>query len=200
MAAVKTNYPDYNVLDRLDEWDSHTREIVRQRLGPFPALKFFSEREAGLIAIIARHIIFDDREEIINWVIHHFDSKMAAEIGEDQRKVGTPPEKVLVRDGLKALDHASRVSGRKDFAALDTDQQFNIISAMQMGNAPEVPDWSHIPQKELFNKLAAVIVSAYYSHPTVWSEIGYGGPMYPGTYLRVEQGLTDRWEATRDGK
>lgn len=197
MVAVKTHYPGYNVLDRLDEWDAHTREIVRKRLGPFPEPKFLSPLEARILAMIAAHITYDDRQDILNWVVHHFDSKLSAETGEDQRKVGTPPERVLVRDGLRAIDQAARVAYGKGFTQLDTDRQFKILAALQHGKAPEVPQWSLLPQKELFAKLASVIVSAYYSHPKVWSEIGYGGPMYPGIYLRIERGLTDHWEAKR---
>ena len=200
MTVGVTHYPDYNVLDRIDEWDAYTKEVVRKRLGPFSGLRFFSEREARYIAVIASHLIYDDREDILSWVIHHFDDKMSTETGEAQRKVGVPPEQVLVRDGLRVLDKVSKMNYGKDSGKLETDRQFKLLSNLQLGQAPQVSEWSYIPQKELFDKLASVIVSAYYSHPTVWSEIGYGGPMYPGTYLRIEQGLTDGWEATRDGK
>jgi hypothetical protein len=37
-------------------------------------------------------------------------------------------------------------------------------------------------------------VSAYYSHPWSWDEIGYGGPAYPRGYMRLENGLPEPWE------
>ncbi|MHB9093738.1 MAG: gluconate 2-dehydrogenase subunit 3 family protein [Eubacteriales bacterium] len=200
MSTVKTHYPSYNVLDHMDEWDSHTKEIVRKRLGPFPENEFFTEREAGYIALISRHIVYDNRQDILSWVTHHIDSRMKSEIGEDQRKPGTPEEKILIRDGLKALDRVARLSFGKDFGQLSEEKQFNILSDLQLSKAAQIHEWSYIPQKELFKKLASRIVSAYYSHPTVWSEIGYGGPAYPRGYIRSEFGLTDPWEAKRDGK
>jgi len=48
---------------------------------------------------------------------------------------------------------------------------------------------------DFFKQLLHDTVSAYYSHPLVWSDIGYGGPAYPRGYVRVEKGLTDPWEA-----
>ena len=32
----KSLYPNYDVLALQDEWDEHTRQIVKKRLGPFP--------------------------------------------------------------------------------------------------------------------------------------------------------------------
>ena len=39
------------------------------------------------------------------------------------------------------------------------------------------------------------IVSAYYAHPTAWSEIGFGGPASPRGYVRLGFGRRDPWEA-----
>ena len=37
-------------------------------------------------------------------------------------------------------------------------------------------------------------VTAYYSHPWSWDEIGFGGPAYPRAYMRLENGLPEPWE------
>lgn len=108
--SVNTHYPEYDVLKLMDEWDSHTKEIVRRRLGPFPSLRFLSDMEAEDIHLIARHITYDHRSEILDWVVYHLDSKLAEEIGESDRKQGVPPEKTLIREGLKALGHAARLT------------------------------------------------------------------------------------------
>ncbi len=200
MNTVDTHYPHYDVMAMVDEWDPHTKEIVRKRLGPFPEYKFLTEKEARYLALIAQHIVYDDRKEILDWIVHHFDQKLQSVIGEDQRKAGTPPEQVLIREGLKALDHVSKLSYAREFGDLDAGPQFQILSDLDKGKAPQIPEWAEIPQKELFKKLAGVIVAAYYSHPQIWSEIGYGGPMYPRSYVRIEFGLTDPWEARMDGK
>jgi len=41
------------------------------------------------------------------------------------------------------------------------------------------------------------IVTAYYSHPTAWSEIGFGGPASPRGYVRMGFDERDPWEAKK---
>jgi hypothetical protein len=57
------------------------------------------------------------------------------------------------------------------------------------------PIWASVPQKALFTKWLTMTLEAYYSHPNVWSEIGYGGPAYPRGYVRTQLGQSDPWEA-----
>lgn len=197
---LATHYPEYNILNLVDEWDSHTKEIVLKRLGPFSKYEYFSEWELLILRAVIKNIIFENRDEIIDWIVFHLDNKMTSGIGEDQRKTGLPPEDMLFREGLAAIDLSARHKYDKGFTELDEDKQFALISGLQLGQLPKLSQWSRVPQKELFKKLLLEIVSAYYSHPEVWSEIGYGGPAYPRGYVRVEYGLTDPWEARRDGK
>lgn len=127
-------YPSYNVLDRIERWDSHTKEIVRRRVG------------------------------------------------------------------LRAMQHLAKITYQRDFTELTEQEQLTLVSKLQKGQNALIPSFQDIPQKKLFKKLVGLIVEAYYSHPTVWSEIGYGGPVYPDVYVRVELGLTDPWEAKRVGE
>jgi len=39
------------------------------------------------------------------------------------------------------------------------------------------------------------IVVAYWSHPTAWNEIGWGGPASPRGYVRMGLDRRDPWEA-----
>ena len=198
MQENRTRYPSYDVLNEKDQWDEHTREIVIKRLGPFPENQFLKEHEAEMIYAIARHIVYDQRKEILDYVVHHLDNTLSSPMGENQRKVGTPEQKILVRRGLKATDNLAKEQYGAPFLKIDVQQQFSILDDLARGKAMTSEDWQGIPQKEFFKKLATEIVNAYYSHPTVWSEIGYGGPAYPRGYVRVEMGLTDPWEAKRD--
>lgn len=200
MQENRTRYPGYDVLKEKDHWDDHTREIVLKRLGPFPGHKFLKDHEAEMVFAIARHIVYDDRKEILDYVVHHLDSMLTSPTGEDQRKVGTPEQKTLVRRGLMAIGRLAEKQHGAPFTEIEATQQLAILTALHMGKALPLSEWQDIPQKELFKKLTTEIVSAYYSHPAVWAEIGYGGPAYPRGYVRVEMGLTDPWEAKRDAR
>lgn len=198
MPEAKTWYPSYDVLSEKEHWDEHTREIVLKRLGPFGPYKFLDRQEAAMVLAIARHIVDESRKEILDYVVHHLDNTLSSPIGESQRKVGTPNQKVLVREGLKAIDKLAQEQYGGTFAEIEATQQLTILTELQQGTAGHVEEWQLVPQKELFQKLATDMVNAYYSHPMIWSEIGYGGPAYPRGYVRVEKGLTDPWEAHRD--
>ena len=198
MQKNRTRYPGYDLLKERDHWDDHTREIVLKRLRPLPEYKFLNKYEVHMIFAIAKHIVYDHRKEILDYVIHHMDNTLTSPIGEGQRKVGTPEQTVLIRQGLKAIDELAKKQFWTAFLEMDVRKQQSILIDLQKGQAVQLKEWQTIPQKELFNKLATGIASAYYSHPTVWSEIGYGGPAYPRGYVRVEKGLTDPWEAKRD--
>lgn len=198
MQENRTRYPSYDLLNEKEHWDEHTREIVLKRLGPFDKNKFLDEHETEMILSIARHIVYEERKEILDYVVHHLDSTLSSAMGEDQRKVGTPPREKLIRNGLKAIDKMAKKQFGSSFLEINIKDQFNLLEDLDKGKAMQLSEWQKAPQKELFKKLATEIVSAYYSHPVVWSEIGYGGPAYPRGYVRVEKGLTDPWEAKRD--
>ena len=191
----KTCYPDFDVLNSIKEWDPITTDIVLKRLGPFPELKFLNKDEEQKLITIIKHLIYDNRDNIINWIIHFIDKRLDDNKGEYQRKPKSPPEDILIREGLKALDTLAQKKYNKDFLSAKVKEQFNILSSLQVGKADKIPDWKNIPQKVLFDKLLVLTVSAYYSHPTIWSEIGFGGPAYPRGYYRIEFGITDPWEA-----
>lgn len=194
MEKSDTHYPDYDVLSLKDEWDSHTKEIVEKRLGPFPEPSSLTAYEQQQLRAIISHIVCDNRDDLLDWVLTYFDQRLTTKVGEAQRKPQTPPENILVKDGLKAIDNVANIRYGGTFLGLDTKQQFGIIRDLQLGKLDDIADWAKVPRKDLFTKLAGLAVDAYYSHPLVWSEIGYGGPAYPRGYVRIEQGLTDPWE------
>lgn len=198
MSEVKSHYPNYNLLDSLNEWDEHTREIVLKRLGPFEKPKFLSSREVVVLKAIAIQLTNDRRDEILDYIIDHLDQKLNAGIGEGQRSPNSPPLTKLISAGLKALDELAKKLHQVGFAELDFSQQRAILVSLSVDSPSPLPDWLKIPPREFFNKLLANIISPYYSHPIIWSEIGFGGPAYPRGYYRIEHGLTDPWEAKRD--
>jgi len=198
LAANRTRYPSYDVLKEKEHWDDHTRTIVLQRLGPFPAHRFLTGHEADLVVSIAGHIVYDDRKDILAYIVHHLDETLSTPVGEAERPLGTPERKTLLRQGLAALDRFCEGEYGSPFLAVDQHEQLAALAGLQLGKPQYLDDRKALPSKEFFKKLAAEIVSAYYSHPVVWSEIGYGGPAYPRGYVRVEKGLTDPWEAKRD--
>jgi hypothetical protein len=185
-----SHYPSYDVWEEHREWDPHTRQIVGKRRSPQVAHRYFSHEEALLIQALATVLVDDQRLEVLTFVTQHVDESVSSPIGEAQRKVGVPEKKELYRQGLQGVNRASHDRFGVDFIALEKEQQCDVLKQVQHDE--------HL--KPFFKKLLHDVVGAYYSHPLVWSEIGYGGPAYPRGYVRVEKGLVDPWEAKADGK
>lgn len=191
----ETNYPSYDVMREQEHWDEHTRSIVAGRLVRRWDFRFLSLEEAEMLHVICSRLIDDNREDLIAYIVQHIDEFLYTSPGEGQRKVGVPQAQQLIREGLRAINESSKKEYLLSFIQLEERQHWSFLDSLSRGTAAEVPEWSKVPQVELFKKLLDWTTEAYYSHPTVWSEIGYGGPAYPRGYVRVQMGQLDPWEA-----
>ena len=45
--------------------------------------------------------------------------------------------------------------------------------------------WERLPCRKAWEVVMRGVLSAFYSHPWAWNEIGYGGPAYPRGYMRL---------------
>lgn len=190
-------YGDFNVLDYKNDWDHHTQKIVLKRTEKPSPLNFFNQDESAILVAVLRHLLYEHREEILSYVIAEMDQQLSNPYGEAQRDPKTPPQAELVRRGLAALKQTAMNEENVDFPRLSPHKQLQVLSALQLGQLPAAEAWAGIPQKQFFKKILSLAVGTYYSHPTIWSEIGYAGPVYPRSYVRIELGLTDPWEARK---
>jgi hypothetical protein len=140
-----------------------------------------------------------DKKQVI-YVVHHFDSMLKASIGESQRKVSVPKQSILIRDGLSLLDQACTETYGSSFDDLKEEAKKEVISELILGNLSLQREQKNIPVKDFMQKILNEATAAYYSHPIIWSEIGYAGPAYPRGYVRTEFRLTDPWEAKKNDK
>ncbi|GED30450.1 gluconate 2-dehydrogenase subunit 3 family protein [Brevibacillus centrosporus] len=198
--AEESRYPTYDVWDQHTEWDGHTKKIVGSRKTPQVAHQFFTKEEAFLLQTLVGVLVNEHRLEVLTFVTQHLDDSAASPIGESQRKVGVPPKKQLYRLGLAGVDAESHAMYGKGFMGAGPEEQQAVLQAVSKGQAKDPQAWAGVVPSDFFKQLLHDTVSAYYSHPLVWSDIGYGGPAYPRGYVRVEKGLTDPWEAKANGK
>jgi hypothetical protein len=201
MAEYKVHYPSFNVLNEEKHWDPHTREIVDQRLETpsFYPFQFFTQQEANTLFALCSLLLDDQRYPVIAFVVHHFDATLKASVGESQRKVGVPKQSVLIRDGLILLDQACIRLYGSPLDGLKEETQEEVVSQLMKGSFLLQSDQKSVPVNDFMQKIHSEAIASYYSHPSIWSEIGYAGPAYPRGYVRSELGLTDPWEAKRDG-
>lgn len=180
-----------------EHWDPHTTEIVEKRLKS-QQLIVLKHEEACTLFDLCSTLLAEKRIPILSYVTYHIDSKLKSDIGEAQRKKSVPKEMQLIQNGLQLLNDHCEQQHKETFCNLEDNIQKELVGKMVNGSLNLENHQQALPTKDFIMKVLDLAASAYYSHPTVWSEIGYGGPAYPRGYVRSELGLTDPWEAKRN--
>jgi hypothetical protein len=194
---IAGRFPDYNVLNkrRTPSWNNKTREVVARRLAVGPEPKFFTTDEFKTVEALAARIVPQSPSRPAIPVAALVDEKLNLRKRDGYRQAGTPREDEAWRRGLKALDSEAQDAYGARFRGLSADNQDTLLARMQKGEL-SAKDWGSMKPKVFFKtRLAHDLVFAYYSHPTAWSEIGWGGPASPRGYVRMDFNERDPWEA-----
>jgi Gluconate 2-dehydrogenase subunit 3 len=185
-------YPDYNVLDEADHWDEVTRRLVLERLENVPPIRFFTDDEAHTLGVFCDVVMAQDREPKIP-VLNIVDAKLFAGELDGFHFADMPDDRETWRRLPLGLDAAARQHGAGDFAGASDDVQTHVVDALAKGKLHgEV--WDELPPDKTWKVVSRAILSAFYSHPWAWNEIGFGGPAYPRGYARLGVGQRESWE------
>jgi len=123
------------------------------------------------------------------------DDKLFEDVQDGYRFTGLPRDREAWRRGLLALNAEAEAAHQQAFRFLTRSQQYELLKRMEQGDLKS-DAWGDMPSKVFWKqRLLADIVHAYWSHPTAWSEIGWGGPASPRGYVRMGYDERDPWEA-----
>jgi hypothetical protein len=184
-------YPDYNVLDEIDHWDEATRRVVLERVEKVPELRFFTAEEARTLGVFCDVVMAQDREPKIP-VLNMIDAKLFAGELDGFQFEDLPDDRETWRRVAAGLDAAVRQHGVEHFATASHEVQVAVIQAFSDGELHgEV--WDDLPPSRAWSVVMRAVLSAFYSHPWAWNEIGFGGPAYPRGYARGV-GQRESWE------
>jgi hypothetical protein len=185
-------YPDYNVIDEMAHWDEVTRRVVVDRVDNVPPIRFFTEPEARTLGTFCDVVMAQDRDPRIP-VLNMVDAKLFTGQLDGFRFDGMPDDRETWRRVATGLDAAGRQHGARDFAGASHEVQRNVIDAFRAGELRgEV--WDELDPKRAWSVVMRAVLSAFYSHPWAWNEIGFGGPAYPRGYARLGGGQRESWE------
>ena len=106
------------------------------------------------------------------------------------------PDREAYRIAARAIDEMAHARFGATFFELTVHRQELLLKSLHDGKPdPPHPVWEQMPVHRFWTMLMEDCVTAYYSHPWAWDEIGFGGPAYPRAYIRLENGLPEPWEA-----
>jgi hypothetical protein len=198
---VTDHYPGYDVLAKRSgqSWNAVTREVVEARIAmPERDHVLDEERLALLRAVVDRLAPQPEDRPPVNTVALLLE-KLAGEEGDGYRHAGLPPLKQAWMRGLDAIEAEAVLRYGRSFTALCVDERDSLLQAVADG-AVQGEAWAHLPPAVFFYwRLLPDTVAAYWSHPSAWSAMGFGGPASPRGYVRLGANQRDPWEAAETG-
>ncbi|HET9163404.1 MAG TPA: gluconate 2-dehydrogenase subunit 3 family protein [Solirubrobacterales bacterium] len=186
---MRGRYPDYDVLEETAHWDEATRLVVLDRVERVPPIRFFDEREAATLGAFCDIVMAQDAEPRIP-VLAMVDEKLYEGRAEGYRYADMPSDPQTWRQVARMLDAAAAEQGADGFPAAGREAQLRIVERFSQGELT----WDGCPVDKAWGVAMRDILSAFYSHPWAWNEIGFGGPAYPRGFARLAAGQREHWE------
>lgn len=193
---MSDRFPGYDVLAKRQtpSWNEQTRRVIDRRLALPREPRFLSPDEFRTLAALCGRIVPQPTNRAPVPLAAMIDAKLFEDKQDGYRDHRLPPLREAWRRGLAGIDAEARRRLNVAFAELDEAEQDALLRAVQEGRV--AGDWAGMPPAVFFGKrLLFDIVTQYYTHPTAWSEIGFGGPASPRGYVRMDFDRRDPWEA-----
>jgi hypothetical protein len=143
-----------------------------------PDIRFFTPAEQATATALCDQLL-GQREVSGVPVVNMIDSRLAEQQTDGWSYLDMPEDAQAWRDTLAALDSDATDRFGKAFATCAADQQAALIQAVQDLGAE---DWHGLPAAHVWSLWTRYACTAFYSHPSVWNEIGFPGPAYPRGY------------------
>jgi hypothetical protein len=175
-------YPDYDVVEQASHWDEVTRGVVLDRVRESPPLRFFDPAQAQTLGALFDVVLAQDAEPRIP-VLQMVDAKLADNRLDGFRYADMPDDRETYRQVAAGLDQAAGGS----FADLGDEARRALVQRFSDGSLSG-GIWDALPCARAWSVIMRGALSAFYSHPWAWNEIGYGGPRYPRGYVRLAAG------------
>ncbi len=190
-------YPGYDVLAkrRTPSWNRATRAAIDARMALPREARFLSAEAFATLVAVADRITPQPRDRPPIPVAALIDDKLLRDRQDGYRAADMPPEREAWQRGLRAIEAEARAAHGTRFGTLAGAQQDALLRLMQGGQLSNA-EWGGMSPRSFFSqRLVPDIVHAYWSHPTAWNEIGWGGPAAPRGYVRMGYDERDPWEA-----
>ena len=178
-------YPDYDVFDGADAWDSATRAVIDKRMQVGGReYTFFTPAEQPTLRAFCDTCLAQDAEPRVP-VPQMVDQKLADGHLDGYQYAGMPDDRETWHLVLRGLDEVA-VSryGKPSFAGCESSTQKAIVGLLSKGQL-EGGSWDSLDVKRAWSVCMRAMLAAFYSHPWAWNEIGFGGPAYPRGFMRL---------------
>lgn len=192
-------FPGFDVLDQSRRWDEVTASVVWSRVGPAPDIRYFTPSEQAVATVLCDQLLDQgaalnpgDRVPVVNMI----DARLAEAQTDGWRYLDMPEDGQAWRESLAALDDDARSCFGTGFTSCSAAEQTVLIQSIHdLGD----DTWHGLRAKHVWSLWTRYACTAFYSHPSAWSEIGFAGPAYPRGYKNIGVEAREPFEV-RDAK
>lgn len=190
-------FPSYDVMAKraTPSWNPQTRAAVDARLATPERTEALTPTQLATLRLLVERICPQPEGRVPANTLALVLQKIADDGLDGFRSADMPRTAEAWRRGLDALEAEARFHFAASFASLPPEQADELLRSVEAGEV-QAPEWGDLPPKTFWGqRVIHDIVSAHWSHPSLWSAMGFGGPASPRGYLRLEANRRDAWEA-----
>jgi hypothetical protein len=158
-------------------------------------LRFFGQREAATAHALLNQLL-DLRTGPRVPLVAMVDERLAEERTDGWRYEDMPEDGQAWRESLAHLDDDSIADQGSRFAECSHAQQRTIIARIQERGSV---GWHGLDASHIWSLWTRYACTAYYSHPSAWSEMGFPGPAFPRGYASLGVDALERFEVKDTG-
>ncbi len=174
-------FPGFDALSQRNHWDPVTTGVVLNRIGMAPDIRFFTPAEQATATVLCHHLLDQGHDPgvAVVPVVNLIDSRLAESQTDGWHYQDMPPDSRAWQVSLAALDEEAGQHYGTGFVPSSPEQQKDLIQAVQdLGSDP----WHGMSAKHVWSLWTRYACTAFYSHPSIWNQMGFPGPAYPRGY------------------
>jgi hypothetical protein len=173
-----SRFPGFDAAAEAGHWDPVTAGVVLSRVGMAPGIRFFTPAEEAIAIALCDRLLGQDSDPLVP-VAAFIDARLAAAETDGWRYADLPEDGQAWRDSLHDLDADAHAKFSWGFAKCEPADQDVLIQAVQdLGSG----DWHGRNAAHVWSLWTRYACTAFYAHPSAWTEIGFPGPAYPRGY------------------
>lgn len=195
-------FPDYDVLTKRNSpsWNEKTREVIDTRLAQAVPVGVMSATQLATLKRLVERICPDPDGRPPTNTVALVARRIADNECDGYRHHALPAMRHCWLRALDCIDVGAQHRHDTAFACLSDAHADDLLHAIESGET-EREIWLDLPSELFWSwRLIPDLVSAHWAQPSLWSDMGFGGPASPRGYVRLGLNRRDPWEAEeKDG-